>query len=84
MAELKRVLAADPDNAGANYEFGKMQLAAGDVAVAIRHLERASRSDQNKPYIHYQLGRAYQAVGREHEAEGEFAKVKALRGIPAR
>lgn len=81
LAELKRVLAADPDNAGANYEYGKSQLAAGDVPAAITHLKNAARHDANKSYIHYQLGRAYQAAGRMQEAEKEFAKVKALRGI---
>jgi hypothetical protein len=34
-----------------------------------------------KPYIHYQLGRAYQRAERIQDADREFAKVKALRGI---
>jgi len=54
---------------------------AGDVPTAIKHLERAAKASPTKPYIHYQLGRAYLKARRQQDAEREFAKVKALRGL---
>jgi len=81
MTELAQVLDAQPNDANANYEYGKAKLTAGDVPAAIKHLERAANASPTKPYIHYQLARAYLKAGRRQDAEREFAKVKALRGI---
>jgi Flp pilus assembly protein TadD len=81
MAELTRVLAIEPNHANANYEYGKAKLAAGDLPAAVEHLERAAKAGPSKPYIHYQLGRAYFKVGRQRDAEREFARVRELRGI---
>ena len=81
-SELKKVLAAEPENANANYEYGKAELTAGHLDSAIEHLEKAAKGSPEKSYIHYQLGRAYQQAGQPSNAEREFAKVKTLRGMP--
>ena len=70
-----------PKNADANYEYGKAELGAGNVRGAIEHLELAALASPAKPYVHYQLGRAYLRAGRAGDANREFAKVKALRGM---
>ena len=42
------------------------------------HFREAIRLDPSKPDAHYRLGRLWLALGRQQEAEAEFAEVKQL------
>jgi len=49
--------------------------ASGEAAL---HFHEAIRIDSSKPDAHYRLGRLLHSLGREQEANAEFAKVKEL------
>ena len=53
-----------PNYADARYLFGKILLAQGAEGEAIGHLEVAARLAPEDANIHYQLGQAYQRLGR--------------------
>jgi Flp pilus assembly protein TadD len=69
---LRAVLKAKPDYADARYVLGKILLARGDAAPAAEHLEAAARLAPEDANIRYQLGQAYQKLGRTDEAQQQF------------
>ena len=68
-------LRAKPDYADARYLLGKILLAKGDATAAVEHLEAAARQAPDDANIHYQLGQAYQKLGRTELAEQQASNV---------
>ena len=77
---LQRVLKLDPHNRLAHLDLGILSAAADDAAQAVVHFREAIRLDPSRPDAHYRLGRLLLSLGREAEAEAEFAAVKNLAG----
>jgi predicted Zn-dependent protease len=69
---LREVLKSKPDLADARYLLGKILLAQGAAAEAAEQLEAAARLNPDDPGIHYQLGQAYQKLGRTELAQQQF------------
>jgi tetratricopeptide (TPR) repeat protein len=75
---FRRALRLAPDSAPARLALGISLLQTGQAAAAARELEEAARLEPRMRQAYYQLGRAYQALGRSQEAEAAFARVQAL------
>ncbi len=82
-AEARALLEATtkehPEHAQAQYEFGKLLLAEGDVNDSIPHLEASEQADGSRDYVHYQLGTAYRKAGRTSDAEREFKTYREIK-----
>ena len=76
---LRGVLKAKPDLSDARYLLGKILLAQGAAAEAVEQLEAAARLAPEDPNIRYQLGRAYQKLGRTELAEQQFEVFRQLK-----
>ena len=77
-AHLLRALKLDPSIRLAHLDLGILLAAKSDSAGAERHFREAIRLDPSKPDAHYRLGRLWLSLGRQQEANSEFAKVKEL------
>jgi predicted Zn-dependent protease len=75
---LRRALKLDANIRLAHLDLGILLTNQVDSAEAARHLREAIRMDPSKPDAHYRLGRLWRSLGREAEADAEFAKVKDL------
>ena len=69
---LGAAVAAEPDSARANLESGRVLLHSDQLPVAIKRLETAARLNPADWNTHMLLGRAYQRVGRDADAEREL------------
>lgn len=78
-AALKQSVWLNPDFTGPYILLGKVELTKGDAALAAGFLERALKMDPNNSSAHYILGEAYQKLGRNVEADREFALTQSLR-----
>jgi Flp pilus assembly protein TadD len=58
---------------------GKILLAQGATAAAVDHLLAAVRLAPNDADAHYQLGQAYQRMGRADLAEQQFTEFRQLK-----
>jgi tetratricopeptide (TPR) repeat protein len=84
---LRRLLRVKPGFADARYLAGKILLAQGAaretvprlIEEAIEQLEAAARIAPEDANIHYQLGQAYQKLGRAEAAERAFAVYRQLK-----
>jgi tetratricopeptide (TPR) repeat protein len=76
---LKQAVWLNPDFTGPYILLGKVELKKGDAALAAGFLERALKMDPNNANSHYILGQAYQKLGRNAEADREFALTQSLR-----
>jgi Flp pilus assembly protein TadD len=72
-------LKAKPDFADARYLFGKVLLAQGAAQEAAQHLEAAARLAPEDANIRYQLGQAYQKLGRSDAAREQFEVFQKLK-----
>ncbi len=77
-AHLQQALKLDAKVRLAHLDLGIVLAAQKDKARAESHLREAIRLDPSNPDAHYRLGKLLSSVGREKEAEAEYAKVKAL------
>ena len=77
--QVRAVLKTNPEFADARYLLGKIQLARGSPQEAVETLEAAVRLAPDEPNIHYQLGQAYQKLGRSDEAQQQFELFKRLK-----
>ncbi len=77
--QLRRLLTAQPGMADARYLLGKITLAEGKAEEALGHLEAALALAPEDANIHYQLGQAYQRLGRSEEAEQRFESFRRLK-----
>ena len=75
---FRRALRRAPDSAPARLALGISLLQKGDAAAAVTELEQAARLEPRMRQAYYQLGRAYQSLGRSREAEAAFARVQEL------
>jgi Flp pilus assembly protein TadD len=79
VALLRPLLKAKPDFADARYLLGKILLSKGHAREAAEQLEAAARLAPEDANTHYQLGQAYQRLGRSDLAEQEFALFRKLK-----
>ena len=75
---LRRALTFDPKTRLAQLDLGILLAGRNEFEEAATHLREAIRLDSSKPDAHYRLGRVWLSMGREAEANAEFAKVKTL------
>lgn len=76
---LDAALQLEPQSAEANLLLGKILVKQGRVAEAVAPFERAVTSDPNDSLKHWQLARAYRQLGRQKDADREFAEVQRLK-----
>jgi len=75
---LRRALKLDPGFRLAHLDLGILLTHQNDSTGAERHLREAIRLDPSKPDAHFRLGTLWHSLGREADADAEFAKVKEL------
>ena len=75
---FRRALRIAPDSAPARLALGISLLQTGETAGAVTELEEAAKLEPRMRQAYYQLGRAYQVLGRSREAEAAFARVQEL------
>jgi len=75
---FRRALRVAPASAPARLALGISLLQTGDAAAAVTELEEAAKLEPRMRQAYYQLGRAYQILGRSQEAEAAFARVQEL------
>ena len=80
LESFRQALRLEPDSASARLALGTVLLQSGQAEAAVAELEAAIALRPRMRQAHYQLGRAYQALGRSAEAEAAFARVKELVG----
>jgi tetratricopeptide (TPR) repeat protein len=76
---LKRAVWLNETSSGPYILLGQMALKRENPQAAAGYLETAVRLDAQNDYVHYFLGKAYQALGRTAEANRHFDIAKQLR-----
>jgi tetratricopeptide (TPR) repeat protein len=76
---LKQAVWLNPDFTGPYILLGKVELKKGDASLAAGFLERALQMDPRNSGAHYILGEAYKKLGRNSDADREFALTQSLR-----
>ena len=79
MQHLRETLRLDPGSADARYLLGKALLDGGDATAAVEQLQASIRLAPGDARAHYQLGRAYQRLGRQEDAQRQFALYQELK-----
>ncbi len=79
---IERALQQRPDDGAIVDSLGWVMLRQGDVAGAVRTLERAAELEPNDPTITGHLGDAYWAAGRHVEAEDQWRRALVLNPEP--
>ena len=74
---LQRAAAIEPNGAEVHQYLGTAYLQMRRYTEAVKELKLGIRQDDDGK-VHYQLAKAYQALGREEEAAAEFAESNAL------
>jgi tetratricopeptide (TPR) repeat protein len=74
----RRLLALDPNHAGAWHLLGILTLRTGDAATALAHIERAVALAPQKADVRNSRGFALRALKRDAEAEATFREAVAL------
>jgi tetratricopeptide (TPR) repeat protein len=75
---FRRALRVSPGSAPALLALGISLLQTGQAAAAVPELQAAVKAEPRMRQAHYQLGRAYQALGRAQDAEAAFARAQEL------
>jgi Tfp pilus assembly protein PilF len=75
---FRRALRVAPDSAPARLALGISLLQTGETTAAVTELEEAARLEPRMRQAYYQLGRAYQTLGRSRESEAAFARSREL------
>src|SRR5262249_28279128 len=78
IGHLRQALQLDANNRLGHLDLAIVLTAGGASDQAAMHLREAIRLDPAKPDAHYRLGKLLRMLGRDEEAEAEFAKVKEL------
>jgi tetratricopeptide (TPR) repeat protein len=81
--EFEQALRADPASVEALYWLGTVELRRGSQPAALRLLEKAVSVDADYAGAHYELGRVYSALGREADAQKQFAEFRRLKAREA-
>ncbi len=64
----REVLGIEPDHTAAAHYLGVLEYQRGELAAALPRLERSVRAVPGEPEYHNNLGLAYAAADREHDA----------------
>jgi tetratricopeptide (TPR) repeat protein/mono/diheme cytochrome c family protein len=75
---MRRRLANDPSNAGANFSLGSLLLGRKDYSKAIPHFEEALRLNPDQPLVLNNLGAALQGEGHLADAASRFTQALRL------
>jgi tetratricopeptide (TPR) repeat protein len=78
VAALERVVAANPRERNGRLMLGEALLATGRPADAVLHLAAASELLPDNPRVWYELGRAYEALGRKQNAQHSWERLTTL------
>ncbi|MFQ5349123.1 MAG: tetratricopeptide repeat protein [Thermoanaerobaculia bacterium] len=78
VAEYRRALATDPDNANARGDLGTLLAAAGDLSGAVSELQEAHRLEPNNPIHVESLARVLATGGAEEKALPLFRRAAEL------
>ncbi|MDP9267971.1 MAG: tetratricopeptide repeat protein [Acidobacteriota bacterium] len=76
---VRDVLKRTPAFFDGRYLLGQMLLEEGDAAGAVEQLEASVRLAPKEARAHYQLGRAYQKLGRTDDAQQQFTLFQQLK-----
>jgi tetratricopeptide (TPR) repeat protein len=76
---VREVLKQTPAFHDGRYLLGQMLLDEGDATAAAEQLEASVRLAPDDARSHYQLGRAYQKLGRTDDAQQQFALFQQLK-----
>jgi Flp pilus assembly protein TadD len=74
LANFERMLAAGKDGALLRFSLGNEYFKAGDLALAVTHLERAVMLDADYTAAWKLLGKALAAAGREADALAAYRR----------
>ncbi|HYO82440.1 MAG TPA: tetratricopeptide repeat protein [Bryobacteraceae bacterium] len=77
--EVKRALERAPEDPYAHVLAGRIAIDSGEFETALKHLKRSTQLLPGQVDAHYQLMRAYSALGRKAEARAESEQVRRLR-----
>jgi tetratricopeptide (TPR) repeat protein len=75
---FRRALRVLPDSAAARLALGISLLQTGQATAAVTELLAAAKLEPRMRQAYYQLGRAYQSLGRSSDSEAAFAKAQEL------
>jgi tetratricopeptide (TPR) repeat protein len=78
ISALRRAIAIDSKNFEARWSLGRALMLSEQYGEAVEALQVAVSLDPQRPDAHYQLGQALRRLGRNEEAEREFAIVEKL------
>jgi len=78
-ATLEHVLRLDPEDAAAQYYLGMTELKSGKADQAIPHLQKAVELGPVHADLELALGQAYEAQGKQAEADAAFKEADRLR-----
>ncbi len=78
ISTLRRAIAIDSKNFEARWSLGRALMLNEMYGEAVEVLQVAVSLDPQRPDAHYQLGQALRRLGRNEEAEREFAIVEKL------
>jgi len=75
---LEKAVAERPNDPSSQLALGKLYLAAGRLADAITHLEKARQMQPDRPTVYANLAKAYQRHGDEQAAQQALATLEKL------
>ena len=75
---LRQVAAANPRERNARLMLGEALLGNGQADAAVEHLRAAVEMLPRNPRVWYSLGRAYESLGRQADANEAWARLAAL------
>jgi superkiller protein 3 len=78
---LNAALKLAPDSAETNALLGKILVKQGREAEALTPMEKAVAGDPTDPVKRYTLARIYRKLGRQEDANREFAEVQRLKSV---
>lgn len=81
-ATLERALKVDPECFEAEFLLGRIANDRGRHAIAVEHLQRATRLSGTDAFAFSELGRAYHELKRRGEAEAAYTRSLDLRNDP--
>lgn len=80
---LKKAVALAPKDSHVHEQLGHLYLQRQDFSAAQQELQQACRLDPQNSGLHFLLGQAYHHLGRQQEAEAEFATSRQLANAAA-
>ena len=75
VAELKRVIDAEPDHRWAHFCLGVLSYHKGDFEQAVEHFAKVHASDPDDPFVGFEYAETLRKLDRNHEALTVLEKV---------